>query len=364
VHLKWHPIYRAILYSRGYYDIFMFDLRGNLVYSVYKESDFATNFAATRPDEIPLGVWWESGLGDAYRAAVAAPTNVSYIDWKPYGPSAGALAAFFSTGVLNKDGELMGVYTIQLPPTYVRSIEAIEPECSIAAMTQAYEGAINIAGLGRPSEEDIVKPLPCFDGHSARSFLEMLDRHLAGGYPLGDRATQVEDPYGEVKAHAADAVCVLAMTVRDLLAKGKTIAQIQRPDATLYAEILKHVKTGIDFQGASGRVKFDGNDKPNYLVVKQVQSGKAVEVGLVSPYNGSGKASIEWTNGGAIATAWTSEVAVVETEFPWIVFQVGIPVLICVVAIVAACINGCRRDVSSSSDGQPSLLRDAAATAD
>jgi len=110
VHQKWHPKYRQTLYDRKYYDIFIFDLRGNLIYSVYKESDYATNFAANGNGE-----WKDSGLGDAYRAAKQNPDIVSYIDWKPYGPSSGALAACLSICVKNEDGELIGVYLIQLP---------------------------------------------------------------------------------------------------------------------------------------------------------------------------------------------------------------------------------------------------------
>ena len=36
VHAQYHPIYRKKLYDRGYYDIFFFDLNGDLIYSVFK----------------------------------------------------------------------------------------------------------------------------------------------------------------------------------------------------------------------------------------------------------------------------------------------------------------------------------------
>merc|ERR1711924_276424 len=93
VHRKWHPIYRQLLYDNHYYDIFVFDLKGDMIYSVYKELDYATNFAKNG-----TGKWKDSGLGEAFEAAKAQPDIVSYVDWKPYGPSAGALAAFLATG--------------------------------------------------------------------------------------------------------------------------------------------------------------------------------------------------------------------------------------------------------------------------
>jgi hypothetical protein len=323
VHIKWHPLYRQTLYDRNYYDIFIFDLRGNCIYSVYKESDYATNFAANG-----VGQWKDSGLGDAFRAAIAAPNNISYIDWKPYGPSAGALAAFMSTGIRDEEGVMQGVYTIQLPPDYVRSIEQVQTECSLKKITESMEGAINIVGLGRPLEENMVKPLPCFDGHSPQSFLSLLDRHMREGYPSGDKATQVPDPYGMVKANAADAVCVVAFTVKHLLEEGHPIRDIQKPDEALYHKFLDYVKTKTDFLGASGRVKFSGNDKPNSLVVQQIQDGVYAEVGLVSADDTEDK--LQWMNGGPDGSMWKEEKVdpPAPDNFPYWVIHVFVPLCI------------------------------------
>merc|ERR1719482_860334 len=68
VHLKYHPKYRTILQEKNYYDIFMLDVEGNLIYSVYKELDYATNFLPDGPGE-----WKDSGLGEAYVAAMNNP---------------------------------------------------------------------------------------------------------------------------------------------------------------------------------------------------------------------------------------------------------------------------------------------------
>ncbi|CAE7520997.1 unnamed protein product [Symbiodinium pilosum] len=141
VHQQWHPTFRSKLYARGYYDIFMFDLDGNLIYSVFKETDYATNFRADG-----TGPWKDSGLGQAFQQALASPDSITYIDWAPYGPSAGADAAFLATGLRDEDGVLIGIYSIQLPPEYEKSIEADKLECSFEAITNAYAGAINIQG--------------------------------------------------------------------------------------------------------------------------------------------------------------------------------------------------------------------------
>ena len=39
LHVQYHPWIRSFLRERGYYDIFLFDTEGNLVYTVFKELD-------------------------------------------------------------------------------------------------------------------------------------------------------------------------------------------------------------------------------------------------------------------------------------------------------------------------------------
>lgn len=108
VHEHYHPFIRNYLYDYGYYDVFLFDTRGNLIYSVYKEADFATNFYT--------GEWASSDLGNAFQAAVNSPADtISFFDFKPYGPSADAPASFISMPVVSDAGQTLGVLAYQLP---------------------------------------------------------------------------------------------------------------------------------------------------------------------------------------------------------------------------------------------------------
>lgn len=92
-HGEYHPQLRSLLYQRSYYDIFLFDLTGTMIYSVAKEADYGTSFGAESS-----GPWKASGLGSAVRAALAEPDEISFADWAAYGPS-GAQAAFLATGI-------------------------------------------------------------------------------------------------------------------------------------------------------------------------------------------------------------------------------------------------------------------------
>lgn len=107
-HAKYHPQIRKFLDTKGYYDVFLFDPQGNLIYSVFKELDYATN--------INSGQWKDSDLGVVFRAAVGKATdeNIAFSDFKPYAPSNNAPASFIAKPVLD-NGQVIGVLAFQMP---------------------------------------------------------------------------------------------------------------------------------------------------------------------------------------------------------------------------------------------------------
>ena len=109
VHDLYHPWFRNFLRERGYYDIFLFDVDGNLVYTVFKELDYATN--------LNTGQWRNTDLGNAFRAARDNPVAgfQAFFDFRAYGPSHGAPASFISTPMIGEDDELQGVLVFQMP---------------------------------------------------------------------------------------------------------------------------------------------------------------------------------------------------------------------------------------------------------
>ncbi len=115
-HGRFHPWFRQFLQERGYYDVFLFDRDGNLVYTVFKETDFATNFKTGG------GQWSATDLGQAYRGALAAPQGtIRFFDFKRYSPSYDAPASFISTPIF-KDGEAIGVLAFQMPVDRINRI--------------------------------------------------------------------------------------------------------------------------------------------------------------------------------------------------------------------------------------------------
>lgn len=116
VHRKHHPFFRKFLQERGYYDIFLFDRKGDLVYTVFKELDYATNLMRGKYRDTDLGRAFESALA---KDAAAAP---SFYDFKPYAPSADAPASFISVPIRDAAGELLGVLVFQMPIDRINSV--------------------------------------------------------------------------------------------------------------------------------------------------------------------------------------------------------------------------------------------------
>jgi len=106
-HPKFHEWATRFLKHFGYYDAFLINPRGDIVYSVAKEADFATN--------LQTGPYRKSPLADVYRRAISNPSAaVDFSDFVPYGPSNSEPAAFAAHAII-KDGELLGAFAVQIP---------------------------------------------------------------------------------------------------------------------------------------------------------------------------------------------------------------------------------------------------------
>ena len=108
-HVKAHPTFRRQMEQRGYADMFLFDLKGNLIYSVMKNDDYARNFGEG-------GEMADTGLGRAYRAAMALTEagQVAFEDVSIYAP-AGGPASFLAAPVFDPRKKLMGVLAVEMP---------------------------------------------------------------------------------------------------------------------------------------------------------------------------------------------------------------------------------------------------------
>jgi methyl-accepting chemotaxis protein len=109
VHKEFHPWFKRYLEKGEYYDIFLIDLEGDVIYTVFKELDFASN--------VKNGSGKDTDLGDVFRRAMDPASlegQVFIVDFKPYALSANAPASFIATPIF-KDGKKIGVIAFQMP---------------------------------------------------------------------------------------------------------------------------------------------------------------------------------------------------------------------------------------------------------
>lgn len=109
IHKKYHPTIHKFQAEFGFYDIFIVDPNsGNIVYSVFKELDFATSLSS--------GPYANTGIGKAFNKALnASDADQTFItDFDDYLPSYNDPASFISSPIF--DGTtLTGVLIFQMP---------------------------------------------------------------------------------------------------------------------------------------------------------------------------------------------------------------------------------------------------------
>ncbi|MDH5764710.1 MAG: response regulator [Gammaproteobacteria bacterium] len=113
-HYKYHSMFQDFRDSFGFYDVFIVDMTGDIVYSVYKETDYATNLLT--------GPYSNQNISKVYQKAVKNNNRGGvFVDYAPYIPSYSSPACFIS--ILIKEGErAVGVLIAQVSQKRINNI--------------------------------------------------------------------------------------------------------------------------------------------------------------------------------------------------------------------------------------------------
>jgi methyl-accepting chemotaxis protein len=140
-HAAFHPYFRTVVDRAGFHDFFLFDPDGNMIYSVAKEADFATNFLS--------GTYAASNLGEAVAAALAGADDAVHIaDFRPYAPSAGIPASFLVAPVTGADGRRIGAIGLQLSLDRLVSIATDPMEQERARLQADQQPVVDVLSVG------------------------------------------------------------------------------------------------------------------------------------------------------------------------------------------------------------------------
>lgn len=118
IHLRYHQAFRNYVTDFGFYDVFVVDLKtGNLVYSVFKELDYATN--------LMTGPYRDSGIAHVFSSLKnnieKNNQEVVFTDYRPYLPSYNTPASFIATAIYLNDKPIAALI-IQLPLSKVSEV--------------------------------------------------------------------------------------------------------------------------------------------------------------------------------------------------------------------------------------------------
>jgi methyl-accepting chemotaxis protein len=107
-HAEQHPWLKQLVDLRGYYDVFLISAKGDVVYTTFKEEDFATNLLN--------GPWKNDNIAELFRAIAANPkAGAQFTDFRPYAPSNNVPAAFIGAPLIAHDGSFKGALMFQMP---------------------------------------------------------------------------------------------------------------------------------------------------------------------------------------------------------------------------------------------------------
>lgn len=113
-HEKFHPVFRDYLRQFQYYDIFICDIQGRVVYSVFKELDYGTSLVD--------GPFSNSNLAEAFTKTIALKKGETVsVDFRPYQPSYDAPAGFSGSPIYS-NGKLVGAAIFQVPLDRINQI--------------------------------------------------------------------------------------------------------------------------------------------------------------------------------------------------------------------------------------------------
>ncbi len=172
VHSTIHPVLRDFVREFGFYDLFLIDGSGTIVYTVSKEADLGTNLLD--------GPYQDSNLAAAYQEAQHdyLGNSVHLVDFAHHLPSFGEPASFIAAPIV--DGAwLLGVLVFQLP---VGEID------NVMTSNQNWE----IDGLGETGESYLVGPDFKMRSNS-RFFLEDPEGFLEAAEKAGASATDIRE---------------------------------------------------------------------------------------------------------------------------------------------------------------------------
>lgn len=146
VHERYHESLRSLIKKFGYYDLFLIDHEtGDIIYSVFKETDFATS--------LKRGPYASSNFASLVKEVMRTKERgkVTFQDFDIYTPSYGAPAAFVAITIY--DGKnIAGILALQIPSSELNNVMTSNREWEKSGMGRT--GEVYLVGRNRLMRSD------------------------------------------------------------------------------------------------------------------------------------------------------------------------------------------------------------------
>ncbi|MGK7929979.1 MAG: adenylate/guanylate cyclase domain-containing protein [Microcystaceae cyanobacterium] len=118
IHSQVNPLFVRFAKFLEYYDAFMINPQGEIIYTIAKEIDLGTN--------VKTGVYSDSSLGKVFQEIVSSkdPNLITSIDFANYRPSFDQPAAFVASAI-HENGEFLGVLVFQLSIDRINNVMTV-----------------------------------------------------------------------------------------------------------------------------------------------------------------------------------------------------------------------------------------------
>lgn len=220
-HVAAHEWFHSVFEQNNLYDVFLVSPDGHVIYSVFKEDDFATNLTS--------GPYKDSGLGEAFRASEKLVKSgdaetISITDFEPYAPSNGLIAGFLSHPISTEDGKVLGYVIFQMKPDGFSA--AISNE-------GGFNGSVTSSVMGKNGDEPF-RMMP--NGANASTPSESLRRQMA--------SAAFQDGENEVVTNDADGTTFF-MAYKTIDFRGLELALVWAVPYDIAAGVLSQLRITI-----------------------------------------------------------------------------------------------------------------------
>ena len=148
-----------------YYDIFLIDLEGNILFSLSRESDLGTN--------LYNGPYNDTLFASTVRKSIETNRSL-FSDFESYAPSGGITAGFLTTPLLDDSGKTVGIYAVQIEVDRIN--EAVINQSAASSTEASYlvgEDLILRTPLGEDYESVLTRRIDTAQTHQ---WLQTIDQ--------------------------------------------------------------------------------------------------------------------------------------------------------------------------------------------